>query len=338
MNYDIVETTENFDPDVLLPLWKDALPDLDERRVDWSYRGNPGGPAHMWYLNEAASGRPCGACAVLPRDFFLGGRKIRGGIASDFAIKKEHRSLGPALKLQRAVSDSMDFDAILAFPNQSAMGVQLRAGFHDMGNMTVFRKIFRSRDLLKRRYHPVLSMIAAPFVDAAVELRSLSFSGGTSRSYSVVHSLDEKFADFWKRVKDRFGCIGDRSTDYLQWRFLSHPYKSYAFFGLIETASSRPIGHLVYYVKDRIAYVDDVLFGDPQADLSALVDAFSSHCRKSRLDAISLMMLQNEKYASLLRKLNFFPEKTDQKLLVACRDIESFKKTDLFVTRGDRDI
>jgi len=29
--------TDQYDPDILLPIWKDALPDLDARRIQWSY-------------------------------------------------------------------------------------------------------------------------------------------------------------------------------------------------------------------------------------------------------------------------------------------------------------
>jgi hypothetical protein len=338
MQYDITETTEKFDPDVLLPIWKDSLPDLDERRVSWGYEQTPQGRARLWYLNDTASRQPFGACVVLPRNFYHDGRKLRGGITADFAIKKEFRSLGPALGLQKAIAALQDFDTLIAFPNRNAVGVQLRAGFEDLGFLTVFRKIFRSRDLLKRRYNPVLSSVAAPIVDAAIKLKSVKLSRSALGNYTAVDALGEGFAELWDRVKSRFGFIGDRNTDYLRWRFLDHPYKSYAFFGLKETTSSKLIGYLAYYIKDNIAYIDDLLFDDPQAHLGALIEAFSAHCRESRLDAMSLIMLQSEKYASLLKGLDFLPEKTQQKVLLLYRDQGSVRDADVFVTMGDCDI
>jgi hypothetical protein len=151
MQYDITETTENFDSNVLLPIWEDSLPDLDERRITWGYNQTPQGRAHLWYLADTESHRPFGACVVLPRHFYRNGRRVDGGITADFAIKKKYRSLGPALGLQKAIASSNEFDTLLAFPNKNSVAVQIRAGFEDLGHLTVFRKIFKSRDLLKRR-------------------------------------------------------------------------------------------------------------------------------------------------------------------------------------------
>jgi hypothetical protein len=338
MQYEITETTENFDPEILIPIWQDSLPDLDERRIHWGYSQIPQGRAHLWYLSDADSRRPFGACVVLPRHFYRHGRRIRGGITADFAIKKQYRSLGPALGLQKAIASSDEFDTLLAFPNDNSVAVQKRAGFEDLGHLTVYRKIFRSRDLLKRRYNPVLSSIVAPFFDIAIRLKSILHGRRARGDYSVVDSLDERFDEFWGRVRARFGFIGERSTDYLRWRFTNHPYKSYRFFALQERDSSRVVAYLAYYTRDNIAYIDDFLFEDPEVALGALIDAFGRHCRKAGLAAMSVIMFESERYARLLRSQGFLAEATDQKVLWSSGDAEPVEKTDVFLTMGDCDI
>ena len=52
MNFEIKKTTENFDPNTLISIWKESLPELDERRIEWSYKNNPLGTAHLWLIYE----------------------------------------------------------------------------------------------------------------------------------------------------------------------------------------------------------------------------------------------------------------------------------------------
>jgi hypothetical protein len=338
MKFEIIESPENLDADTLIPIWTDSLPDLDERRITWSYRQHPHGRPRIWLLHDTESGQAFGSCLVVPRWVHHGGKRLRGGITGDFAIKKDYRTMGPALKLQRAIVNSSDFDMLIAFPNRNSVGVQLRAGFQDLGELTVFRRIFRSGPVLKRRYNPLLSSLASPFVDLGIRLRSLRFGRGSSIGHSVTHELDGEFTGLGSRVENRLAWAGSRDMDYLVWRFVEHPYKSYRFFGLQETGSAKLLGYLAYYVKDNIAYIDDFLVEEPRTDLRPLLDAFGAYCRRSRLDAMSLIMLENATYARLFRELGFFAEKTQQKVLLAHRAEDPIGPDDVFITMGDCDI
>jgi hypothetical protein len=169
-------------------------------------------------------------------------------------------------------------------------------------------------------------------------LKSIRRDRGARGDYFSIDSLDQRFDDLWERVRDGFGFVGDRGMDYLRWRFLDHPYKSYRFFGLQERASSRLIAYLAYYTRDNIAYIDDFLFEDSEVALGALIDAFGSYCRKSGLAAMSLIIFENEKYASPLKKLGFLAEETDQKVLWSRRDEAPIEKTGVFLTMADCDI
>ena len=52
MELEILESTEKYEPDLLVEIWKDALPDLDKRRIQWSYENNPAGKAHLFLLKD----------------------------------------------------------------------------------------------------------------------------------------------------------------------------------------------------------------------------------------------------------------------------------------------
>ena len=68
---------------------------------DWLYVHNPDGPARAW-LAEDDGGEAVGVAAAFPRRVWIEGREHTCWNLGDFAIRPDHRSLGPAVRLQRA--------------------------------------------------------------------------------------------------------------------------------------------------------------------------------------------------------------------------------------------
>lgn len=339
MQYEIQKIDENYNPDVLIPTWKEALPDLDERRIKWSYEENPAGKAKLYLLRDLHRHQYFGSCVVIPRNYYYNGKELTGGITADFAIKKEYRTLGPALKMQRTIIDSNDFEILIAFPNRKAEGVQRRAGYKVLGNLVRFIKIFKSAPILKRRYDPFVSLLASPLIDAYLKIRSIKLNRKRYNDvYITNNKLDKKVEKLYEEVKDEFDFIGHRNLKYLTWRFTLNPFKSYYIFSVKENTSKFLIGYIIYSIEDNIAYITDFLCKDSDINLFNLFDSFTLHCKKTNLYAISLTMIENQAYLELFKKSGFFKEETNSKVLYFHERNEILKNKNIFLTMGDCDI
>ena len=93
----------------LLGVLERNLPDLPHgRRFKWLYRDGYLGPAWSWLLWDSESRHPVGVASMFRRAIWRGGKVEMCGQVGDFAIDPSHRSLGPAVMLQRATFGPVD--------------------------------------------------------------------------------------------------------------------------------------------------------------------------------------------------------------------------------------
>src|SRR5262249_42112543 len=113
--------------------FSESPPGYHARKYDWNYRANSLGPGRCWLL--LAGNTVVGTAGLSRRRFRLNGGPIDVGLASDFAVDREHRCFQPALMLQKAVLSSLTHDTNLIYglPNQSAIGVFRRLGYQSLG-------------------------------------------------------------------------------------------------------------------------------------------------------------------------------------------------------------
>ncbi len=338
MKYEIQQITDNYDPTILLPIWKDILPGLDERRIKWSYEENADGETRLYLLNDYDKQECVGLCAVMQRRMHLKGKEVKCGITADFAIKKEHRTLGPALKLQRAMTETDDSEILIAFPNKPSELVQRRAGFKTLGNIIKFVKVFNSKSILKKKYNPLISFAASPFVNTYLKLGMIRLNKGKLNVYSVNDKLDENFDQIWQEAKLHFDLIGNRNFRYLAWRYNQDPYMTYNIFSIADRQSDKSIAYIIYYMENNISYITDFLSENDGLYLRDLFNMFTLHCSKLKMDAVSLKMVENNKYSDFFKMLGFFKEETESKVLYFCKDENLLKNLNIFLTMGDCDI
>ena len=78
--------------------------------------------------------------------FWLGGQRIEAGVLVDLAVSPAHRTLFPALLLQKSLlAAGLEAREVLyAFPNQKAAAVFQRAGYRHIGLMTRYVRVLRT--------------------------------------------------------------------------------------------------------------------------------------------------------------------------------------------------
>jgi len=222
----------------------------------------------------------------------IDGKYYRAGIAGDFAVDREHRGLGPALSLQKAaVSHCRErrFDILYGFPNNRSQSILLRAGYKVVADIFRMTKPLRSRYYLKRRIEtPFITRALSRPVDFAIKLISGNYHKNQEQySLESPSFFDERFDDLWKKASTRFPIIGERTSSYLNWRYMRSPHVTYSVFALTKGEDTL-VGYIVYHISENKANIADLLSIDCDATLDALISEFINHLRMTGIDSVTV--------------------------------------------------
>lgn len=281
------------DRDNILALWKRNFPNISEKRFSWMYENNPAGAASCLLLNNPKENSVIGATALFPRRIFINGKPILSAVGGDFMVDKEHRSLGPALSLQKAATTLCDdeiFNLIYVIPNKNSGPVVQRAKYKVLCDMVNLTKPLRSYYQLKKHFDiPVVTKMVSKPVDLAMRIISKEnyYKKHDDHTFELPLSFDERFDELWKEVSSVLPVIGERSSSYLNWRFSSSPHKEHYIFSLVQKQSKNIQGYIVFHISESRVCIDDMLCLDMDETLDCLLSKFLSVQRKKGMDSVT---------------------------------------------------
>jgi hypothetical protein len=329
--------------EALAKLWADNMGDpriagkLAERIV-WLYEKNPSGPARTWLgLSPAPTSQIIGCGSLFPRAMWVGGEMVQGGVLADFAVDKHHRLAGPAITIQRAIvkgSRESGFDFVFGWPNAKSVAVVKRVGYTPIGTTSSWVKPLRTEKKLaellaekaaaRPRFArlapaaPLLAKVGAPILDRALwanDWRMLAPSLRELRS-AVVDRADRRFDELWQRGRENMPFIaGEKTADYLNWRYADFTTARYRFFTLSERSTDRLVGYVAYYVRNDAAFVAD-LYCDDLSRVDPLLAGCAIAARREKVRSLSLTYIGTDRFTSRLRRLGFFDRGGERPLIV----------------------
>lgn len=222
------------DRDAVLAVWRGNL-GQDARmaaKYDWFYLGAPAGAPVLQLLTHAGTDggtdAPVGACSAGRRRMLRDGREIRAGVLVDLAVTPEHRSLGPALILQKGLFEAghRSMDLLYGFPNPKAAPVFKRIGYRALGEMVRYVRVVRHAAYLPRRAPDVpasFASVAGALADACAAMRD-------ALRFRTPGALDAQWRDrapdidaLWAASPKPGALIAIRDAAYLRWRFDEAP-------------------------------------------------------------------------------------------------------------------
>lgn len=227
------------DADAVLAIWRGNLGQEDRiaAKYQWFYRRCPWGAPLVELLHHAPSDSFVGVAAAGPRRMIHGSEEWIAGVLVDMAVSGEHRSLGPALMLQKALlaGGSERFSLVYGFPNPKAAAVFARVGYTRLGDMIRYARVLRFAPYLARRMpRPIASVVAlAPDVAGRV---STWTGAGDARSLEATWSehVDPRVDDLWRRSAPGNNTMAIRDTAMLRWRFDEAPNRRTRYLWLAE--------------------------------------------------------------------------------------------------------
>ncbi len=316
MNHTIAQPDVRDVRDEILALWKRNLPTATRERYDWLYAN---GPAQAWTVRDL-NGAAIGSMGVMGRTMKVFGDIRPVGQPIDLNVDKLHRLGGPALQLQRRLAAAVDAGEIaLAYglPNAQAEPVLRRMGYRVLGTMGRWTKPLRSENLLAERLkHRGLRKMIAMAVDAGLCLSSADIWIRRPKNIraEIVDHFDERFDRLWETASRKYAIIGERTAEYLQWRFAKCPDVRYRTLCLCDE-KDRLSAYLTYSQAEGRAYVGDVLFLE-NGDLEILLAEFMTMLRRMHKRAVTMIYYGHPFVAKTLRRFGFLPRESQWKVMV----------------------
>ena len=240
------------------------LPSKDHaRRFKWLYCDNPDGPAWSWFAVQSSPRQVIGVTSVFPRSMWVGSEVQMCGQVGDFAVAASHRTLGPAVILQRATFDLVN-NKQLAFcydcpPHQAGLSTFRRLGIKP--NCRVLRYALPLRvDCHLRKRLGAASVVPAAAGNLLLRLhRRFATTGTTDLEVSSHPDLfSEEFSKLDEAVKGPKAIRGRRSAAHLNWRYREDPLQQYEV--LTARRKNALIAFAVLRTTDEVVTIVD-LFG-----------------------------------------------------------------------------
>ena len=314
-------------------------------RYDWLYLNNPFGPARAWLVQDVSTGRFFGASAAIPR---INGKIASGYVLSDFSIDQNYRSLGPAIKLDKATISSIDredFRLAWDFPSESMAKVHQWLKFSPFGNLARFVRPIRSCGLLEAGQGRRLGLKSlCGCIDAAFRLARPRLDRGYGfdihRASPTV--FDESFSELDLRVGPCFPVCGTRSPEYLGWRYGENPLRDFHVLSLKH--EGRLAGFSVYAIDERNAMrIYDLFAEDEPKAKKNLLAAVVGAAEESTVGSVEVSLLEGGPWDECLKRCLFFSRESAHRVFVfpsRKRPLGSSADSPekWLITDGDRDV
>ena len=306
----------------LLELLDRNLGTLDHAaRFDWLYNDNPAGRAWSWFVCVDSDDRPVGVASLFPRFFWIDGRVERCGEVGDFAVDADHRSLGPALRLQRATFEPVD-EGLLTFcydcpPDERGMAPFHRLGLKPVCRATRYRCLLRTDELVRRRIaggwgvQAPLSSVFNALLWARRRIRSRA-------KEFIVDRHEGPFGEEFDALESSLGGQGNvvrlrRMAEDLNWLYRRNPVTSY------ETITVRRDGELMGFVvfsvsRNRVRVVDLVASSD-RARLGLLREVVDT-AGSRRKEFVDMWRLSTSRESGFVHKAGFVRREPAKRFVV----------------------
>jgi len=347
-NYTIIKAEVENNKEDILPILLRNLDIASSQRYDWNYKQCPYGNALCWLAKFESTDSFVGSTSLFPRKLLINKEPTYAAIAGDFAIDKNHRGYGPAFKLHREILSKFNdfgYKFIYGIPNKSSRTFFLRIGYKEIGKYKRYIKLLKTV-IVPKEYLPkyLRSNILLKIFDFFNNIVSKDKRVKNKFGYSIEMPtiFDERFDMLWEKASKQFNIIGERSSSFLNWRYEESSTYYYKIFCILDDKKELA-GYLVYYVKDNICHVVDMLFLPADNLINFLLANFILHIRTKEIGAIVIRYMGNSIIENKLKEFNFFLTKNDDAIVVlyaANLPFESYllNETNWYFFTGDSDI
>jgi|GEM_PF-1713279 hypothetical protein len=300
--------------EILPDLWRSCLGLKRDpfAKFRWGYLESPHGQGRAFLLIHQKDTGPIdyvGCAGAEQRTFYRNGRPLRASLLVDFATNTQHRTGFPALVLQRGVRahcrEQTDF--AYGFPSRGATAIFTRVGYHELGKMAGFVRVFRYAPYLHSALRiPLLPEVGGWILDSVTH-RSVEHQArqaSTSSRIDWVRDVDSRFDTLWQEAHRGYGMLCHRGAEFVRWRFLQQPSSRYDLAILVERNTGQLRAYAAIQAGGKTAHIAD-LFGLGPTDLGLLLDLVIPELERRGFAAASMHFLGASWMHALLTSRGF---------------------------------
>jgi hypothetical protein len=293
-------------------------PQADETRFDWLYLKNPEGRARVWIATLPDNQQTVGVASAFPRRLQDAGNQLHGWVLGDFCIHPKHRSLGPALSLQRQCLEDLTrggADLVYDFPSGAMLSVYKRLKMESKHSMVRFAKPLRlDRKIFERV--PISALARFLSIPCNIGLRIWERRPRRKNELAMAFQYTpcgEEFTAAAKLWGLGMGISVVRTAEYLNWRYFRHPQAHHVL--LTARRMGELVGYLVIRQDGQDAAIVDMLAGQESLYSELLLEA-TSIFRARGVQTLSFPISSSSPQKAVLVSCGFHPRESRPIVLV----------------------
>jgi hypothetical protein len=248
--YSILEADLVADRATIIAIWYTGLKQhgAPDAKFNWYYARPKGEQPRVYLLCYGVTRSPVGVATVGLRPMRLGSDSVKGGVLVDFVATPEHRTLFPAMHLQRAVLKLglENHDVLFGLPNPKSLAVVHRAGYAKIGMMTRYAMMLRSASYVARFVPESVANVIGPAIDKVRALLHVVRRIGAPQYQTCwAENVDGSFDQHWADSAIPGVLMGVRNASFLNWRFAASPVRKHTFFILSDGTRGQLLAYAV---------------------------------------------------------------------------------------------
>ncbi|MEK6749933.1 MAG: hypothetical protein AABY83_12125 [Pseudomonadota bacterium] len=296
--------------EAVVALWRGNLGagiDL-HKKYQWLYGEEAEQPGDIYLLYVSTQSTPVGACGLVPRRFMVPGRVVKAAVLSDLVVDKQHRTLFPAMLLQKSVVEDggRRYDLIYGFPNANAKPLFRRLGYMPLGRMVRFTRIVNAKQKLKARFHTSIAAVLAPIANLVLAVDFLLKK--RQGLECVKFNWNDANIELWPMSRIHQAAVhGLRDSLFLHHRYAKNPSENYELMGIFGPKNLFE-GYAVVHTSQDVMHVDDLFVNQDKTAVALL--ALIREAKKRTVTSMHVEMLETpqqlifSKSAGLLAREN----------------------------------
>jgi len=354
MGYEVREANLDTEQETMVQILSNnrSVADFNYKtRFDWIYKDNPFGRARAWIIWDDKKNIPVGFTGVFPRPVYVHGKQMIVWNCGDFSIEKKYRTLGIALKLRKAAKTAVNNNEVpflYAHPNKRMELIHLRSGHKKIANMKRYALPIRANRVVKGYVKSAgLARILSKPINLVLSMkyRFSTFLGLSGELHNHI-VVSEKHQHVFERMVQEFPIVGDRSLEYLKWKFGTNPNRSYMQFDM--HYKNNLVGTIFFTQKGDAVHIIDLLIDDFDRFAGQLFRMFINTVRPAfgrKIVSFSFTLQEFNPFIPILEHLGFKYRDDATSGVIAYVNEENnpelamdiYNGKNWFMTVGDRD-
>jgi GNAT superfamily N-acetyltransferase len=312
----------------------------------WEFMEGPDGKAFIYIVEDG--NKIIGHFADIPRRFSVEGRAVLGTLSLDLMVHPDYWRRGIFAAMgrygaQRVKRENGLFMTAFPIRLETILGLK-KIGWKGMVELPVLVYPIRFSGIVNRYFHflplsILVGGVARFFYTFFLKARRRDEFRGIE--VEEIQQLDDQFEPFWRKALSLNPIMGTRDQNYMTWRYVQHPTRTYTIFRA--TQNGEMGGFIVLRKVDLLEFNSAVIVDLLALDrnfLMALVDKGIEQGQKQGVDLLGFMVPKVHPYYRILRGSGFLPSFKTFLFMVYSHTEEKnlFDPKGWYVNWGDTDV